>query len=103
MSRPSRTAWLLGGSLFSVAAIGFGTLNLVDLLAHDQSHVHLEFAGAVQVARRRQRRRHHPHRRHRRRHRHDRRRRSATACAAGTTTSSSKVTGSSYGPPARTS
>jgi len=49
MSRPSRTVWLLGGSLFSVAAIGFGTLTLVDLMAHDQSHVHLEFAGTVRT------------------------------------------------------
>jgi Toastrack DUF4097 len=49
MSRPSRTAWLLGGSLFSVAAIGFGTLNLVDLVAHEQSHVHREFAGTVRT------------------------------------------------------
>ena len=49
MSRPSRTAWLLGGSLFSVAAIGFGTLNLVDLVAHAQSHVHREFAGTVRT------------------------------------------------------
>ena len=47
MSRPSRTAWLLGGSLFSVATIGFGTLNLVDLLAHERSHVHLEFTEPV--------------------------------------------------------
>jgi len=49
MSRPSRTAWRLGGSLFSVAAIGFGTFNLVDLLAHEEHHVHVEFADAVKV------------------------------------------------------
>jgi hypothetical protein len=49
MSRPSRTAWLLGGSLFSVAAISFGAVNLVDLLAHEQSHVHVEFADSVRT------------------------------------------------------
>ena len=39
----SRIAWLLGGSLFSVATIGFGTMNAVDLLSHERSHVHVEF------------------------------------------------------------
>jgi Toastrack DUF4097 len=49
MSRPSRTAWLLGGSLFSVAAIAFGAFNLVDLLAHEEHHLHVEFTDAVRV------------------------------------------------------
>jgi hypothetical protein len=40
-------AWLLGGSLFSVAAIGFGTMSAVDLMSHERSHVHVEFTQPV--------------------------------------------------------
>ncbi len=47
MSRPSRTAWLIGGSLFSVATIGWGALTAVDLLAHERSHTHVEFTQTV--------------------------------------------------------
>jgi len=47
MSRPSRTAWLVGGSLLSVATIGWGALTAVDLLAHERSHTHVEFAETV--------------------------------------------------------
>jgi hypothetical protein len=43
----SRFAWLLGGSLFSIAAIGFGTASAVDLLSHERSHVHVEFTQPV--------------------------------------------------------
>jgi hypothetical protein len=43
----SRIAWLLGGSLFSIAAIGFGTMSAVDLLSHERSHVHVEFTQPV--------------------------------------------------------
>ena len=43
----ARIAWLLGGSLFSVAAIGFGTMSAVDLLSHERSHMHVEFTQPV--------------------------------------------------------
>lgn len=40
-SAPIRIPWLVGGSVLSVAVLGFGTLNAVGLLAHQTEHKHI--------------------------------------------------------------
>jgi DUF4097 and DUF4098 domain-containing protein YvlB len=47
--RAGRTAWLIGGSLFSIATLGWGTLNAVELLAHERTHSHLDVPASVRT------------------------------------------------------
>jgi hypothetical protein len=47
MARRSRFAWLLGGSVFSVALLAWGTLNIFDLVAHQRTHVHMDVPSHV--------------------------------------------------------
>jgi hypothetical protein len=53
MQRPRRTrsrlAWLVGGSLFSVVLLGYGTTQAAGLLAHDRHHTHREYTGDIQA------------------------------------------------------
>lgn len=46
---PARVAWLLSGSVFAAAALGFGTLNVVSLLAHERTRVHTEFPQVIRL------------------------------------------------------
>ena len=39
----TRLAWLLPGSALAVATIGWGSLNVVDLLAHERHDLHVEY------------------------------------------------------------
>lgn len=45
----SRMAWRAAGSLFAIAALVFGTANVVSALAHQVSRLHRDFAGPVRV------------------------------------------------------
>jgi hypothetical protein len=40
VSRRTRLAWLVPGSLLSVGVLAWGTLSIVDLMAHEREHVH---------------------------------------------------------------
>lgn len=45
----SRIAWLVVGGLLAVTAVVWGTLNLIDLLAHERSHAVTTVSQAVQI------------------------------------------------------
>jgi hypothetical protein len=44
-----RLAWLAGGSLFSVAVLGWGSIQIVSLLAHERSHTHTVISAPVSL------------------------------------------------------
>ncbi len=46
-STTTRLAWLVPGSVFAVATLGWGTFNVVDLLAHERHHEQVTFAQPV--------------------------------------------------------
>jgi hypothetical protein len=46
-SLAARLAWLVPGSLFAVATLGWGTMNIIDLTAHEGHHEHQEFTGPI--------------------------------------------------------
>jgi hypothetical protein len=45
-SRRARIAWSFGGGLLAFAAIGWGALSILDLLAHQRDHFHATFPTA---------------------------------------------------------
>jgi Putative adhesin len=48
-SLTTRLAWLVPGSLFAVATLGWGTINLVDLSAHERHHEQQEFTAPIRT------------------------------------------------------
>jgi hypothetical protein len=48
-ARRGRTAWRVGGSLFAVLMLAFGTANAVGAMAHETHHLHRVISSAVRV------------------------------------------------------
>jgi hypothetical protein len=48
-TRRGRVAWRIGGSLFAVLALAFGTANAVGALAHETRHLHRVISSPVRV------------------------------------------------------
>jgi hypothetical protein len=48
-SLTARLAWLVPGSLFAVATLGWGTITLVDLSAHERHHEQQEFTAPIRT------------------------------------------------------
>jgi Toastrack DUF4097 len=48
-SRTARLAWLLPGSFFAVATLGWGTMNIIDLTAHERHHEQHEFTEPIRT------------------------------------------------------
>jgi hypothetical protein len=47
VSRTARLAWIRPGSCLAVAALGWGSVNIVDVLAHERHDLHVEYAQAI--------------------------------------------------------
>lgn len=47
VSRRVRVAWIVGGSVFAVATLGFGTVQAVAALAHEERSVHTTIDGVI--------------------------------------------------------
>jgi hypothetical protein len=48
-SRTARLAWLLPGSFFAVATLGWGTMNVVDITAHERHHEQQAFTEPIRT------------------------------------------------------
>jgi hypothetical protein len=46
-SRTARLAWLLPGSFFAVGTLGWGTLNVVDITAHERQHEQHDYTETI--------------------------------------------------------